>query len=251
MRVKILDENICIECKNITCTYLDATIKESFYSLRSETTVCPTAVLTDGMASVQKKDGFLDKKECIECGLCVANCIKHNLSFENLSLEIDTFDGLSEQQYNALALSYLGRLFDFSANTNRNRSINFDGYIQTHSGDECFVEVDWTDDSLESCRRILGDFILYTEKSSVKCGLIVLRNIPKAGSRDVYELLHHIHNFPKLSEFRFYITTFAILRYLALNSSRKDYELSDLFYDPECPFEIYVTHMKENYGVEV
>lgn len=248
MRIRINDKNICVACRSIHCAYIDATIKESFFNLRSETTVCPTAVLTDGMASREMDGVYLNEHNCIECGLCAVNCSFNNLSVEELTPSTDAFEGLSEQQYNAIALGYLSRLFSFAANTNRNKSITFDGYVESVSGDRCFVEVDWADDSLECCRRILGDFISYTETGFVRKGLLVLRSIPKQGSRDVFELLTRIQCFPPLHDAKFYITTFSILRHMALTAPKNSYEFSDLFFDPTTSLSEYLDTLEHSFG---
>lgn len=88
------------------------------------------------------------------------NCHANNLEVTDDGQSLD-FSGLSEFQINAIALSYLDQIVEFAANTNRNRSMNFDGFMQTRAGEACFVEVDYGNDSLECCRRLVGDFITY------------------------------------------------------------------------------------------
>ena len=58
---------------------------------------------------------------------------------------------------NILATSFLNVLFEFSANTNLNKALLFDGIVSDKQGHYAFVEVDEGDDSLESCRRLLGE----------------------------------------------------------------------------------------------
>jgi ferredoxin len=232
MSLRINDIETCMSCANKICTYCNPTLKEKFYGLRSETTVCPVTLLQDGPLDLSE-NGIIDKDECINCGLCVLNCYYHcNLNCIITDYRRDDFENLSEQQYNAIACSYLHNLVGFSANTNRNKSLQFDGYVSHDSGEEAFVEVDYRSDSLESVRRILGDRLLYSPTDrEITTGVVVLKELPQKGSRDVYNLLMKISQFPHTSNIKIYFTTFLILRLLALNLQHGEFELSEVMFD--------------------
>lgn len=232
MSLKINDINVCLSCTNKICTYCNPTLKENFYGLRSETTVCPVSLLQDGPLELTEND-IIDKDECINCGLCVLNCSYYcNLDCIITDYREDDFENLTEQQYNAIACSYLHNFVGFSANTNRNKSLQFDGYVSHNSGEEAFVEVDYRSDSLESVRRILGDRLLYSPLGrEITTGVIVLKELPQKGSRDVYNLLEKISQFPHTREVKIYFTTFLILRLLALNLQHGEFELSEVLFD--------------------
>ena len=232
MSIKISNIEVCETCNNRTCTYCDSIVKEKYHSLRSETTVCPVALLQDGPLDLAK-NGIIDNGKCINCGLCVLNC----LYFNNIICIIDDyrkndFENLTEQQYNAIACSYLHSIIGFAANTNRNKSLQFDGYVSNSAGQEAFVEVDYNNDSLESVRRILADRLLYSPSDrEIKNGVIVLKNMPKKGCHDVHYLLEKIAMFPHSNDMRMYFTTFQILRLIALNIRDCKLKLDEAFFD--------------------
>ncbi len=232
MKIIVKDREICLLCQNKICAYSNSVIKENFHGLRSETTVCPVALLQDSPLDLTDT-GIIDKSECICCGLCELSCSY----YKNLDCEIDdylydNFLGLTEQQYNAIACSYLHFLIGFSANTNRNKSLQFDGYVSHGSGEEAFVEVDYSGDSLESVRRLLGDRLLYSPSDrEIKNGVVVLRSMPQKGSRDVYNLLEKIKEFPTTKDMNIYVTTFSILRLLALNLQHIELTFSEALFD--------------------
>lgn len=207
MEIKIKDRTKCESCKKLRCTFANAVLKANYYSLRSESTICPVGYLIDRPTEITDNDAF-DTKICIKCGLCVLECPYDNLYVKDFFFNTETFDNLTEQQYNAIALSYLHNMFEFATNTNRNASIDFDGYVETSQDLEAFVEVDYGNDSLESCRRLLGDFLSYKGQfdEEVNYGIIVLRNFPEC-SRDIYSLIKNIGKFPLTKNKRIYITT--------------------------------------------
>ena len=101
---------------------------------------------------------------------------------------------------------------------------------------------------MESCRRIIGDIVSYNYQKDerISDGLIVLNDIPKRGSRDVYILLEKIKKFPRTNHLSMYIATFALLRYFNLYLKNGQYELSDLMYNPnEESEEEYINRIKE------
>ncbi len=226
MQIRIINTNLCETCVNRTCAFVDARLKEQFYSIRTETTVCPLAILVDET----KPASFREK--CINCALCVKNCHAANLEIIDYSQEFDIAN-LSELQYNAIALGYLDKITGFAANTNRNRSMNFDGFLQTKTGESCFVEVDYNNDSLECCRRLLGAFITYEGHiGAIRNGLIVLQEFPREGSRDVFNVIEKMMAFPTTKDCRIYFCTFSLLRHMMLKSNLSNACLSDLFYNP-------------------
>lgn len=232
MKIRIKDRSICGVCQNKICAYSNSVIKENFHGLRSETTVCPVSLLQESPLDLTDTE-ILDKKECISCGLCELSCSYYkNLDCEIEDYLCDNFLGLTEQQYNAIACSYLHYLIGFSANTNRNKSLQFDGYVSHDSGEEAFVEVDYNDDSLESVRRLLGDRLLYSPSDrEIKNGVVVLKCMPQKGSRDVYNLLENIKKFPTTKDMNIYVTTFSILRLLALNLQHAELTLSEVLFN--------------------
>ena len=226
MQIKIKNIDLCETCSNRTCAFIDARIKEQFYSIRTETTVCPLAILIDET----KPTSFGDK--CIKCALCVESCFVNNLEIvdDNEQFKIAN---LSELQYNAIALGYLDKITGFAANTNRNRSLNFDGFLQTRKGESCFVEVDYNNDSLECCRRLIGAFITYEGLiGPIRNGLIVLNEFPKEGSRDVLNVIDKLMAFPTTKDCKIYFCTFSLLRHMMLKVNTSNQTLSELFYNP-------------------
>ena len=133
---------------------------------------------------------------------------------------------------NAIACSYLNHIFEFAANTNRNKALQFDGYASTVNGKEAFVQIDQDNDSLESVRRLIGDFLLYSPADrKIQIGIVVLQELPKEGSRDVYNVLESLKNFPTTSDYKFYFTTFKLLRFIALHLESSDFDFADLLLD--------------------
>lgn len=226
MKISIKNQEVCENCMNRTCAFVDVRIKEQFYSLRTETTVCPTGVLE----SETKPASF--GKDCVHCALCSMSCHANNLEVADDGHSLD-FSGLSELQINAIALSYLDHIVEFAANTNRNRSMNFDGFIQTRTGDACFVEVDYGNDSLECCRRLVGDFITYEGNiGAIRKGVMIMREYPREGSHDVFKVIEKLSTFPTTKDCEIYFCTFDTLLQIALNVETMDWQLSDLFYNP-------------------
>ena len=257
--IKILDKSICQDCKIFSCSFLRTSLtRHDFCKLTSETTVCPTQILTDGPYESAYTTGVIDKdasskKVCIGCGLCVKNCAYSNLVFSEDSFNIDTdlFAQLTEPQLKAVVTSYLGFLFAFSANTNRNRALQFDGFISSESENRAFVEIDWNNDSLECSRRLLGDILTYRSAVNINEGLIVLRDIPSLGSRDIYNVLEKIKAFPTTSNISIYITSIPILRWLALHSTKTSFNLSEIGYNPLSDTkESYLIRLNEYFGPE-
>lgn len=227
MKISIRNQETCEYCMNRTCAFVDVRIKEQFYSLRTETTVCPTGVLE----SETKPASF--GKDCVHCALCSMNCHANNLEVTDDGHSLD-LSGMSEFQINAIALSYLDHIVEFAANTNRNRSMNFDGFMQTRTGEACFVEVDYGNDSLECCRRLVGDFITYEGNiGPIRKGVMILREYPHEGSRDVFNVIEKMSAFPNTTDCEIYFCTFDTLLQLALNIDATDWQLSDLFYNPK------------------
>ena len=132
---------------------------------------------------------MLDDKDCIDCGLCELSCHNKNIECADVDFCKNSFESLSTQQCNAIACSYLNHIFEFAANTNRNKALQFDGYASTVNGKEAFVQIDQDNDSLESVRRLIGDFLLYSPADRrIQIGIVVLQELPKEGSRDVYNV---------------------------------------------------------------
>lgn len=245
MRIKIADTKICDACARKTCSNNDVVEKTDFHNLKSERYTCPVRLFQYGVTEEQLEHGYIDidlkEGKCIHCLLCVIRCSKQNLQIDSYHYDAaDDFaliqsigDLQSSAPANIIALSYLDCLFDFAANTNLNRSLLFDGYVYTVTNEQCFVEVDIQNDSLESCRRLLGDIVSHNFKSGtkIKSGLMVLSNFPKTGSRDIYTLMEKIKAFPHTSDLTIYITTFSLLRNFALRFEKNKYSLKDLFLD--------------------
>lgn len=200
MKIKIKDISMCLNCKTNNCQFCNSEVNVHFHELKSESTVCPTNVFSNGILEVEKI-GYISSKKCIGCGLCILHCAYNNLEAESFDIVDSDFDNLSDKQYNAMASLYLNTIFSFAANTNRNKSLNFDGYLTAENGMPCFVEIDYLDDSLECVRRLLSDFLLYSPSNDdIRTGLIVLKTFPKSGSREVYNLMQSIKKFPRYKE---------------------------------------------------
>ena len=84
----------------------------------------------------------------------------------------------------------------------------------------------------ESVRRLIGDFLLYSPADRrIQIGIVVLQELPKEGSRDVYNVLESLKKFPTTSNYKFYFTTFKLLRFIALHLEFSDFDFSDLLLD--------------------
>lgn len=238
--IKIKDINICANCKVFSCSFLrTGQIRNDFCKLSSETTICPTQILSEGPYEAALKTGIIDydsksKNKCIDCGLCIYSCAHSNLEFYDTTFNIDrvAFGNLTSPQLKATITSFLSKLFSFAANTNRNKSLAFDGFIFSTSEKRTFVEIDWNNDSLECTRRILGDLLKYKNLAKVSSGLIILQDLPSIGSRDVYNVLERISKFPTTKDINIFITSISIIRWLGLNVTQNDFEVSDIGYNP-------------------
>lgn len=226
MSIVINDVSICETCINRNCSFRDAQLKTNFHGLRTETTVCPTSYLSESPLNISSHS------VCINCALCQLSCHNNNLMCSDLEYDSDSFNNLTDTQANSIACSYLNHLFGFAANTNRNKSMQFDGYVSTSHGIEAFVEVVKKNDSLECVRRILGDSLLYSPYDrEINNGIVVLHELPKKGSHDVYNVLESIKNFPATDNFNFYFVTFNLLRFLALNICNESLQYTDILLD--------------------
>lgn len=245
MRIKIIDRTKCESCKQRSCSLTDAVTKSDFMNLKTEQYTCPVKMFAYGLTDEQIEAGYIDfdteKNECLYCCLCVIQCSQHNLLLEGYSYDAradmlrlkESGELQSQGPSNIIAMSYLNILFGFAANTNLIRTLSFDGAMLTKSGNACLVEVDINNDSLECCRRLLADLVLYNHRNDtkIKNGLMVINDFPKQGSRDVFTLIKSIKSFVNTSDISIYITTFSLLRYFALNLGSVDYELNDLFFN--------------------
>ena len=239
MRIKIIDQEKCGSCTQRTCSLSDIITKSDFMNLRTEQYTCPVKMFVNGPTDEQMEEGFIDfnieKNECVYCCLCAIQCSQDNLSIEEYEYDIraDLLRLKADSASNTIAMSYLNHLFEFAANTNLIRTIAFDGALITKSGEACLVEVDISNDSLECCRRLLADIMLYNhnKENKINNGLIVLNDFPKQGSRDVFTLIKSIKEFEKTSDINIYITTFSLLRYFVLHINTFGYELDDLLFN--------------------
>lgn len=245
MRIKIIDEKKCKSCTQRSCSLTDTITKSDFMNLRTEQYTCPVKMFAYGLTDEQMEVGYIDfnieKNECLYCCLCVIQCSQNNLLIENYNYDAradmlrlkESSELQAQGPSNIIALSYLNTLFEFAANTNLIRTISFDGALLTKSGNACFVEVDINNDSLECCRRLLADIVLYNYRNDTKIrnGLMVINDFPKQGSRDVFPLIKSIKEFENTSNINIYITTFSLLRYFVLNLDTFDYELDDLLFN--------------------
>lgn len=205
--------------------------KNDFYRLASETAICPTQTISEeGLSEKELISGYVTDDKCVLCGLCVKFCPYDNLKVESFDKETTEFNSMSEPQINAVVSVYFSSIFDFAANSNRNRSLPFDGYVSTGE-EEAFVEVDINDDSLESLRRLLGDMITYSISHHITNGIIVLSNMPALGSRDVYSVIKKMREFPTTQGINIFFTTFSLLKEMCLYLPHNKYKLSDLLFD--------------------
>lgn len=247
MRMRIKDTSICEGCSKKTCSSGDVTEKTTFTKFRSERYTCPIRLFQYGPTDKQLDEGYidisfgLDAIGCMHCCLCAIQCHKDNIeiidySFDSNTDFINTLS-LCEKQNggccNILALSYFNLLFDFAANTNINKALSFDGFLCDKEDNWYFVEVDANDDSLESCRRLLGDIVSQNHNSTRKidAGIMVLNNLPREGSRDVYTSIEKISQFPNTKHLKIYATTFTLLRHFALNIEKNEYSVDDLLFN--------------------
>ena len=245
MRIKIIDRRKCESCKQRSCSLNDTITKSDFMNLRTEQYTCPVKMFVYGLTDDQIETGYIDfnieKNECLYCCLCVIQCSQNNLLIENYNYDAradmlrlkESGELQAQGPSNIIALSYLNTLFGFAANTNLIRTISFDGALLTKSGNACLVEVDINNDSLECCRRLLADIVLYNYRNETKIrnGLMVINDFPKQGSRDVFPLIKSIKEFENTSNINIYITTFSLLRYFVLNLEAFNYELDDLLFN--------------------
>lgn len=233
MRIRIKDRAICDNCHAKRCKFLNvANTKRDFFNLPSETTVCPTSAIDDnGPTDADLNNGFISSKDCVECGLCVKFCTWKNLEIEGESNGTGFWGNLTELQLKAVTSMYLSQLFHFAANTNRNGSLPFDGYVSTLGGQQAFVEIDYGDDSLESVRRILGDVLTYSDHN-IRNGIVILSHLPQKGTVDVYNVLEKLKVFPTTTDMHIYFTTFSVLRSLCLAGISSDKEFKTILFDP-------------------
>lgn len=229
MSINIIDIEVCHNCKKETCAYIDRVTKSNTV-FASEETVCPTGVLQSNPSQMSNLP-FNDKK-CIDCGLCVGYCSKQNL---NITIDTPTLnlEHCNSIGMNILVSNYLNKIFPFAANSNRNSSVTFDGYVEIGEEKEAFVEVD-EKDALECCRNLLGDFLLYEGQfsSEVNVGLIVLEEIPPLGS-NIYTVVDKMHTFPRLEGKEIYFTTISFLRHLFLQTNTAgSYIFEKVFFNP-------------------
>lgn len=261
MHIKIENTEVCKACKRKSCARNDVVSKSDFYNLKSERNTCPIKIISNGPSEEQLSKGFIDihekerKIECLNCGLCVKCCSKSNLkNIGGTAIDLSAIKSQNEIQANNLAnviaTSYLNSLFDFSANTNLNKNLRFDGYVRLTDDEGCFVETDINDDSLECCRRLIGDFISYNSIhpiTKIDSGLVVLENLPKKGSHDIYTLVEKIRKFPKTAGFRIYFTTLPILQFFFTKFSKNQHSFLELFYlMTEEDKEHYIKRLIEN-----
>ena len=246
MEIIIEDISKCKSCQHYTCSTNNIVENGHFQGLKTEQYTCPVRLISRGIDDEQMEKGRVDIKldreqlsPCIHCGLCIKQCSKNNLMMKDYQYKTnEDFQPITNSPMasdivgNSIATSYLNHLYDFAANTNIVKTLSFDGYICSVDGKECFVEIDLKNDSLECFRRILADFVLHNHNNARKIedGLVVLSNIPKEGSRDVYNQVKKIMDFPYTSKLRLYVTTFALLRYYTLNNLGKDIPFGELFY---------------------
>lgn len=248
MCINIINIEVCQNCKKETCAYIDKVTKSNTV-FASEKTVCPTGVLQSNPSQMSNLP-FKDKK-CNDCGLCVGYCSKQNLNItiDNPTINLEHCNSIG---MNILVSNYLNKIFSFAANSNRNSSVTFDGYVEIGGEKEVFVEVD-EKDALECCRNLLGDFLLYEGQfsSEVDMGLIVLEEIPPLGS-NIYTVLDKMHTFPRLEGKEIFFTTFSFLRHLFLNSKKNgSYIFEEVFFNPlKESLELYKTRVYTVVGFE-
>ena len=134
MKIVIKDIEVCAKCTAKRCSFINlASIERAFFNLSSETTICPTSAIGGSgpsEKSIEKRFIIAEKGTCcVECGLCVKHCSHQNLSIEDYNANTSAFGNLTGLQIKAVTSLYLNGLFGFAANTNRNNSLSFDGYV--------------------------------------------------------------------------------------------------------------------------
>lgn len=246
MRIQILDTVVCDNCAKKTCAVNDVVEKVTFSKFRSERYCCPVRLLQYGPTDKQLDDGFIDisvsqdNVGCIYCAMCAVHCWQKNLKIIDYDFNDGSFiesiakiDANSPGISNILASLYMHQIFDFAANTNINKAMSFDGFVNDTDGKDYFVEVDVNDDSLESCRRLLGDILTQNHSSDRKldAGIMVLSHLPKPGSRDIFTLTEKVASFPHTKHLKIYATTFALLRHFAMNVEKNKYKPDMIFYE--------------------
>lgn len=261
MKLIIKDKSVCENCKRKTCAMGDVVERVLFVRFKTERYTCPVRCLqaepSDRQIELARIDlppaKSEDAVQCIHCGLCALKCSMKNI--EVISEGVDRFppfiEGSCAQNVgvaNIIATSFLNILFDFAANTNLNKALLFDGVVCDKQGRYAFVEVDEGDDSLESCRRLLGDIVSHNFKNpkiKVNAGLMVLKTIPRAGTRDVITLVDKMKQFPRTTKIDIFVTTLDILRRLCLKFKESQYTLGDIFYNVSREsYEQYVARME-------
>lgn len=263
MKILIRDRAVCENCKHKTCAMSDVVERVLFTRFKTERYTCPVRYLQLEPADEQIDAGRIDctiskgenaSLQCIHCGLCALKCSHDNL--EVVREGVDRFSSFLEAPCpqnagadNILATSFLHVLFEFSANTNLNKALLFDGIVSDNQGRCAFVAVDKENDSLESCRRLLGDIVQHNfenPKNKITAGLMVLRTIPRAGNRDVITLVERLAKFPRTSMIDMYVVTFEILRELALKFGESRFKFGDLLFNVSKErFEEYVARMRK------
>lgn len=237
MKIAIQNIEVCAKCTTKSCSFINlARIEREFFNLSSETTICPTSAIGGSgpsEKSIEKHFIIAEKGTCcVECGLCVKHCSRQNLFIEDYNANTSAFGNLTNLQIRAVTSLYFNGLFGFAANTNRNNSLSFDGYVASEKGEEAFVEIDYKDDSLECVRRLLGNIIKYSDTHEVKNGIVVLSRLPQVGSRDVYNLLEKLKKFPTTKDICIYMTTFSHLKAMYLYLKPSMYLFENAFYNP-------------------
>ena len=245
MKIAIKNSSVCESCSHKTCALSDVVERTTFSKFKTERYTCPVRYLqiepTDKQLEVSRIDAAVDTEGsgCIHCGLCVLSCSKANLEMQQdgedlfgefLNNSTSDVDGAT----NIVALSYLSRIFDFAANTTLNKALEYDGVVIDKNDNCYFVEVDVGDDSLETCRRILRDVVVHNHihpDKKINAGIMILKSIPKNGSRDVFTVVKSIRNFPATTALNIYVTTFADLRRFSFLFSKNECAIQELLYD--------------------
>ncbi len=238
MKIKINDITLCDSCTFKTCSINDVIEKVGFYHLKTEKYVCPAKIMLSGPNDKQTESQYMDIEGCLGCDLCIKKCCLDNLTHEhNCETDFSYLNSLDVQMAsittNCLALSYMNELFDFAANTNINKALSFDGYVAEANGNQYFVEVSYENDSLESCRRLLGDIATHNFSSSNKIynGIIVLKDMPDQGSRDIFPLVSRIASFPGTNNLNIFLITLELLKKYFSLIGKNQRTVSELMYN--------------------
>lgn len=243
----ISSADTCRQCIRRSCSIGDVVERKTFSTFKTERNRCPLNLLSNGPDDLMLDFGRIDgesrsDRKCIYCYICVDSCSHGNLAIRGREFwterdfaSLKSADAsVSNSLANAIASSYLNSLFDFAANTTLNRSVSFDGIVYDSNHQAYFVEVDLGDDSLECFRRLLGDMAMHNangSNQSIETGIIVLSNLPKAGSRDVYTLAKKVRSFPGTSNVKIYVTTFQLLRHFMLSSFASEEPVDTLLFE--------------------